>query len=548
MADADGAEVDGAEDLQGNLSSAQLLKHSPTNARRGCSDVLWIPIMLLQLSVVVGLITWRQHSGGLPHWFELSGYDGMCGKGVNIDKPYLYYCGHQRGNNSLAATLAQSAISEDMLQSFGLVSKDYQETKGNLWHFGHDFGVCVAACPTSNATMTTCPRRSRPGAARVMKQYHDYPSFAQSAAICVPTDPVMAADFSDWITARESLHFIVMALGLSHGCYTTAIAVLVTVVVCYLYIYVMREYAAELVWGILVLCFLCGLGGAVVLGQLWQAADANDEDQKLSHGLGFLACASVALLSMSFLCKDSKSIRVAGSCIEDACKASVQIRVIHALPVLASLSRLPLLFDLILRLAIYRAYLKTWDGAGPEMKMLSGLALVYVTLNTFMLTALVFSIMYFVISYVAQIWFFEGAANFHGCRTACAGLRKAFRYHLGSIILGTETFLGLLPLSLVLDLIGPVVAERSALGGILRGVCPRLKELYDFVNPYRLRALIPLAQRGGNYFDATQRAVDVMEVAAPTSTQQELRAALLIFEFVGLGLVAVCSYSHEQYA
>mmetsp|Transcript_10803 Transcript_10803/g.25860 ORF Transcript_10803/g.25860 Transcript_10803/m.25860 type:complete len:632 (+) Transcript_10803:46-1941(+) len=516
-----------------------------------CTDIVCL-IVWLAFLVAMGFVLMTSFRDGdirrLSHGFNFKGE--LCGVDEAVaGQPYLYYCARGDSGGSEAHDL--------------------------------DFAnpICLAKCPEDDSQTISCkkykeavdPESSDENGEFTVDEYHvnqaSIPTKDQFGRYCVPKNLDLAKSLvrgdgplgSDVVQMFDSISSL-------RSCWPMLLfAVLVAVVLGYLYLFALEIVAKELIWGLLVACIVLFFSIGVYClihrnnegGPVHQVVAAYASDAEWTMiGIGVVSLIFGAIF-VCVACWASKSIDVAVNCIEGACQCIFDMPSLLLQPLLEAFIRfivfLFLLYGLLWCLSV--GEIKSAD-VGLGSYRISGLHRTFeLTDEEWYMTAFwIFGSLWilefltalsqFIVAYSVALWYFtpysggsKDGPRFPLFRATCVGLF----FHSGSLALGSCLVAMVRMIRYIFQWITKNVKDSNAVAKAL--VCCIscimwcFQKFLEFINK---NAYIDIAINKNNFCTA---GVNVMKILMSEGVAVGiLNGATFIAQIVGAAMITMLTF------
>lgn len=404
---------------------------------------------------------------------------------------------------------------------------------------------CTETCPTGNTTQSACldPKLNR---TQSITDYSTVPHTLFGRSYCLPDPDSLPQLYQEvklhaWKLAmiRTGEHWV----GQLFDAYPLILGILVvTVVLSYVYIYMVDQAGGRIVW----LCMLVSVGAPAYKGYkllapivLEDGGDENSSSEDLLIG-SFMLLFAVTILGL-FISR-CNSLAVASGYVQAAAECVFEVSGLEMEPLMS------LALDIILPVQMFVKFFLFWstgfrrndegdleigefdpDGPGWE-------AVVYYILMYYWLDGFCKALSRYVLSYATMLWYLT-PINANGQKEIlqncpiCEAYTNAFTYHLGSFAMGS--LLSVLKGALCWPL---AVLDNQPKDGYVATVCGCCLSWYqNHMEIIGLDAYMDMCVSSSEYMEAGRRVVEVKRFAVNTS--KRLDRAQLLFKVSGLSMV-----------
>lgn len=407
------------------------------------------------------LVHYGKTEGDIRRLFRGYNFTGhLCGVDVP-DKPYLYWC---QKNSSLSGAVMLNAIPHlDLLHP-----------------------ICVQKCPTSASTTHVCFREAEKVPTHVPKASDDdqlgsfyleevtryifavapdYESTTFLDRYCLPKDQHMMAELMQALNKHHMTRLLLDVSQISTLWTPLIVAVVVAVLLGYVYIFLLEHFAKLLVNLAIIFIVIVGVcvGSYLVISQWTGGIDGipNNGDSKWNMWAG-IALFLVAAAFGVFACCAHESIEVAAGCVESAAECALEMPSLFLEPLLSMTLKIILFillaYGFLLLASVGKVRHMTLDQfvsryEVPGMPKVGGVFRTfqyheqqqwyfafYIVVSVWILS-ITTALSQFVISYSVQLWYFTPCdpngkkVGVHRC-PIWRGYFVGIFYHLGSLAFG----------------------------------------------------------------------------------------------------------------
>eukprot|EP00929_Paragymnodinium_shiwhaense_P074159 TRINITY_DN37927_c0_g1_i2.p1 TRINITY_DN37927_c0_g1~~TRINITY_DN37927_c0_g1_i2.p1 ORF type:complete len:818 (-),score=125.70 TRINITY_DN37927_c0_g1_i2:560-3013(-) len=525
---------------------------TPDLALRGCTDCIWVLLLLAAVSGVYALSDEYLVQGNPKVHMRLHNYLGQrCGFGVNAGKNYLYLCASHPHHLSGAA---HAVAGKEIDLNVSIKSESRQD--GEHAHavapqavtipaekrqprLYTDSGLCLASCPNDTAIILPCYMPKTPDDfQRTWKNLSTYRSREYAHMMCWPTTEALQPQMLDW--SRNSQDFLV-ALTLDSIAVAWSMlvfAIVLGILGSYMFILYLRFNASGAIWACLLMLgfVLAGSGIHILHDHVDMAANST----VLNAGNVFFALVLLLLGLALFLCAlcRSNSVQAAGACIQAACECFFDVPALWLEPLWSTLLLTVFIAGTTyLSLCIMSYHMTEQSDKHILLQWCDVLLVVFLLC---WLQECLRSTSCFTTSYITQIWFCKGAESARLWRLFEARL-YIVRYHLGSIIFGSLVIMLLRPIRTIVGVFGTMAQQQcTVLGCVVNGLLPCFVYSHKKLQPYSSSGFMDMAMNGGPYCRSCHYGLEVM--LDKGSTAHVLSEATKVMQGVGFMLLGGATY------
>jgi len=439
--------------------------------------------------------------------------------------------------------------------------------------------VCVAACPTSAETVTSCyighetkPVPLGPGAVAGSfieeTKYNfdfkkDYDTFVFAYRYCLPRNATMMEEITQELKKSWAQSFIMDMWGVLNSWLPLCLAGGLAFILGYAYLFIINKFAKPLVYGCLIILSTApiGVGGYFIHITHIGGADGipSTGDANYDYAVGSACCILGVILGILSCCAGS-AIQVAIGCVQAACNCMFDMKSLLIEPVISLTFKMGCLalmswgfFWLLSTGTMQRESLQQMvaaelpGGGAPagvarsfsyneeQMKMIA-----YYIFMMFWVAELCTALSHFVLSYCTQLWYFtpyeDGKKHAPGF-PIFRGYKIGIQYHLGSLAFGSFLVAVLRMVRLIVGYIAKQMQDTGNSGAACAAkaclcVVDCFKRTLEFINK---NAYMDIAIRSTNFCEAAKHAVSV--IAGNVANMAILNGATWVFQFAGVGSI-----------
>jgi len=448
--------------------------------------------------------------------------------------------------------------------------------------------ICVESCPTSASTTHVCFRKAvktlaqSPMAANadepgsfyyeevnryVFAVAPDYESTPFLGRYCLPKDQHMMAELMQALNKHHMTRILLDLSQLSSTWTPMIVAVIVGLILGYVYMFLLEHFAHLLVYSAVILIVVLGLGvgSYLFVSQFTGGIDGipNNGDSKWNAWAG-LALFVLAAAFGCFACFAHESIEVAVGCVQSAAECIFDMPSLLLEPLISMTCKIVLFifltYGFLLLASVGKVRTMTLEQfteryeAVPNMPKVAGVfrtfqyhdnqqwhMLCYIFVSIWILSV-VTALSQFVIAYSVQLWYFTPCSSsgrkvgVHTC-PLWRGYFIGFFYHLGSLAFGAFLVTVLFVLRVVLGALARAADHEGnrALGCIFACLMCCVHCYERFIEFLNKNAYMDIAINSTTFCTAAQNAMHVF--TAQSLAIAFLNGACWVLQIAGYALI-----------
>lgn len=509
----------------------------PLTVQRKCTDVVWIFPFLVLLGVSAYATYEAAQVGNFRSIFRVPNFQSeMCGEGERKAKTFLYFC-----------------MKHDSQWVFDEANKSLELR----------YPICVERCPTSFNTSSRCYLGvGKDDDANSWDWVQDYPT-QPTAFFCRP-HRAFSKGLSDdfWRAVQKGPKIVYLMLRFYNGWpEVISVSVSCSSVFGLLYIISLSKCARQLIWLALITTALCSTVVSAWYGYCFKTGmcekyTGNDEEDPIDL-LRCVAFGIVALLTLQTICSLRRQLDTVGRILEMSCSCIMSSPMLTILPlVMLCLRIISTAWVVYVVLGLYSAevhdrlddvtqpWVSGWNRLPAVSKSIEfQVYVIAVALFYCLFSSFITCISWFVMIFLAQVWYFAGPKfSTRRCPVPRA-LWSALRYHFGTMVLSGVLHLVIGPLHVTLGKLQDGVKAGNPLASILQTCLSCCLDFYEESLAHLNRAaLLDVSLQAFTYFEGANHISD--HESGPSLAEEVglLNTSTTMFQLAGVGMAAAITW------